>query len=163
MNNVSFCGNLVRDPELKFSGDKPRALFTVAVNEGQGDDEKTHFVDVTAFGTLGENLVNSLKKGTRVLVIGRMSTYKTDVQINGDEKSITRVAFTASAIGPDLRWATASVSKVSNDSSNGSNGGGGNRGNDGGERGGQSEQSGRTSGSSNRGGNGSSANQSDDF
>jgi single-strand DNA-binding protein len=116
MNSISFVGNLTGDPRLvkpaAGSDAKPRATFSVAVNEGQGDEEKTHFINVTAFGTLGENLAESLSKGQRVVVVGRFNTYSKDVQIDGDDKSLTMVAVTASAVGPDLRWAKAKVTKV---------------------------------------------------
>ena len=108
MNSISFVGNLTADPKLIFGNSgKARATFSVAVNEGQGEDEKTHFVNVTAFGSLAENIADSLSKGQRVVVVGRLNTYAKDVTIDGDEKSLTMVNFTASAIGPDLRWATA--------------------------------------------------------
>ncbi len=113
MNSISFVGNLTADPKLIFGNSgKARATFSVAVNEGQGEDEKTHFVNVTAFGSLAENIADSLSKGQRVVVVGRLNTYAKDVTIDGDEKSLTMVNFTASAIGPDLRWATAKVTKV---------------------------------------------------
>lgn len=161
MNSVSFVGNLVRDPELRFSGEKPRATFTVAVNEGEGDNEKAHYIDVTAFGTLGENLVKSVGRGTRVLVIGRFNTYKSAVQINGEDKDITRLSVTASAVGPDVRWATTEVSKVAPK--------GDNRGNDdsGSSRGassgsGESERSSDSGRSSNGRGNTASRSSGDD-
>jgi single-strand DNA-binding protein len=113
MNSISFVGNLTGDPKLIFGDSgKARATFSVAVNEGQGETEKTHFVNVTAFGTLAENIADSLSKGQRVVVVGRLNTYSKDVTIDGDDKSLTMVSFTASAIGPDLRWATAKVTKV---------------------------------------------------
>lgn len=113
MNAVHFVGNLTADPKLiEGASGKTRASFTVAVNEGQGEDERTHFLSVTAFGTLGENLAKSLVKGQRVMVIGRLNTYKKEVEIDGETKSITMTGFTASAAGPDLRFATAEVSKV---------------------------------------------------
>ena len=113
MNSISFVGNLTGDAKLIFGDSgKARATFSVAVNEGQGETEKTHFVNVTAFGTLAENIADSLSKGQRVVVVGRLNTYSKDVTIDGDEKSLTMVSFTASAIGPDLRWATAKVTKV---------------------------------------------------
>lgn len=118
MNAIHFVGNLTGDPKLvEGASGKPRAQFTVAVNEGQGDDEKTHFVNVTAFGTLGENLAKSLTKGQRVVVIGRLNTYKKEVEIDNEVKNLTMVNFTASAVGPDLRWARAAVTKVSTDRS----------------------------------------------
>jgi single-strand DNA-binding protein len=123
MNSISFVGNLLADPELKFTDGKPRAIFRVAVNEGQGDQEKMHPIDVTAFGTLAENLAESLKRGMRVVVVGRFNSYKSEVEIKGEEKTITRLSVTASAVGPDLRWATAKVSKVSRDSGQGNDGG----------------------------------------
>lgn len=113
MNSICFVGNLTGDPKLIFGDSgKARATFSVAVNEGQGDTEKTHFVNVTAFGTLAENIADSLSKGQRVVVVGRLNTYAKDVTIDGDDKSLTMVNFTASAIGPDLRWAKAKVTKV---------------------------------------------------
>jgi single-strand DNA-binding protein len=113
MNSISFVGNLTADPKLIFGNSgKARATFSVAVNEGQGEAEVTHFVNVTAFGSLAENIADSLSKGQRVVVVGRLNTYSKDVTIDGDEKSLTMVNFTASAIGPDLRWATAKVTKV---------------------------------------------------
>ena len=54
MNNTTFVGNLVRKPDLRTSASgKNRATFTVAVNEGERgtDSERTHFVNVTAFGS----------------------------------------------------------------------------------------------------------------
>jgi len=113
MNTTTFVGNLTADPKLiEGASGKMRATFTVAVNEGQGEDERTHFLSVTAFGTLGENLAKSLTKGQRVIVSGRVNTYKKEVEIDGEAKSLTMTGFTASAAGPDLRFATAQVSKV---------------------------------------------------
>jgi len=113
MNKISFVGNLTRDPDLRTSSEgKHRATFSVAINEGEGDNEKTHFVNVTAFGTLGENVAASLKRGQRVIVEGRLDTYKKTVQIDGEDKELTMTNYIASAVGPDLRWATAEVSKV---------------------------------------------------
>lgn len=117
MNNVSFVGNLTRDPKLSYSQGNNTAIarFSVAVNEGQGDNEKTHFVSVTAFGTLAENLCHSLNRGTRVLVVGRLDTYSKAVEIDGEEKNLTMTNFIASAVGPDLRWSVAKVAKVERD------------------------------------------------
>jgi single-strand DNA-binding protein len=113
MNNVSFVGNLTSDPRIVFpESGTARATFSVAVNEGQGDDEKTHFINVTAFGTLAENIDDSLKKGNRVVVVGRFNTYPKEVEIEGEGKTLTMLSITASAVGPDLRWATAAVTKV---------------------------------------------------
>jgi len=113
MNSVSLVGNLGADPKLIVGASgKKRATFRVAVNEGQGDDEKTHWVNCTAFGTLAENLCESLHKGNRVVVVGRFNSYDKEVEVDGDTKSLTMLTVTASSVGPDLRWATSKVSKV---------------------------------------------------
>lgn len=115
-NSTLLVGNLTAAPKL-FSkkGKTPRAIFTIAINEkfGDGDDdERTHFVQCTAWGTLGENLANSLIKGTRVVAVARINTYSKEVEIDEDEVNLTMTSFTVTAIGPDLRWATAEVEKV---------------------------------------------------
>lgn len=121
MNSTTLVGNITGDPVLRGTADKPRATFTVAVNEGERgtDSERTHFIDVTAFGTLGENTATSLRKGQRVIVHGRFNSYKTAVTINGDDKEIGRLSITASAVGPDLRWATAETQRVALKNGNG--------------------------------------------
>jgi len=55
-------------------------------------------------------------------VVGSLNTYTKEVEINGETKKLTMVTFRADAVGPDLRFATASVSKVARSSadSNGS-------------------------------------------
>lgn len=117
MNSTYFVGNLTRDPELRISPDgKVRATLSVAVNEGQGENEKTHFVDVTAFGDMATNVAESLRRGDRVIVVGRLNTYTTEVpQADGTVKKINRVSYTCSAIGPDLRFAQARAVKVKRD------------------------------------------------
>jgi len=114
--NIQIVGNLTADPKLYGKKDEtPRAVFTIAVNERPRDGEEegpSHFLNCTAWGTLAENIVESLGKGTRVVALGRVNTYKKDVEIDGDEVNLTMTSFTVTAIGPDLRWATADVTKV---------------------------------------------------
>lgn len=114
MNNISIVGNLTHDPELHFSANgKGRASFTVAVNEKRGDEEVAHFMRCTAFGTLAENVAESLRKGHRVVVVGRLNTWSSELTLeDGSEKRITNVGLTASSVGPDLLWARARVAKV---------------------------------------------------
>lgn len=168
MNSISFVGNLLADPDLKFTDGKPRAIFRVAVNEGQGETEKMHPIDVTAFGTLAENVAETLTRGMRVVVVGRFNSYKSEVTIKGDDKSINRLAVTASAVGPDLRWATAKVSKVAKSENgnggqgNGNGGGQGNASEGDADRGARSERGSDTGNSSNSGGNSGGSNRSND-
>jgi single-strand DNA-binding protein len=112
---VSVVGNLTREPELRFTpAGKAVADFGVAVNTRRKDgdnwvDGDPEFYDVTAWGTLAENVAESLEKGARVVVVGRLryETWQTD---GGENRS--KVKVTAEAIGPDLRWATAEVQRT---------------------------------------------------
>lgn len=59
MNNVNIIGRLTRDPELKNTqGGTAVTSFSIAVNEGRGDDAKAHFFNCTAFKQTAEFLVN---------------------------------------------------------------------------------------------------------
>lgn len=119
-NFVHIVGNLTADAQLKGTEDKPRAIFTVMVNEKRGDEEISFPVNVTAFGTLGTNAHKSLKKGVRVVVDGRLNGYKKAVVLDGENKELSMLSVTASEIGPEIRWATVEVTKVrSGNSGNG--------------------------------------------
>jgi single-strand DNA-binding protein len=119
--NIPFSGNLTHDLELntKTGSGIPRLNFRLAVNEGErgSDNEKTHFLSFTAFGTTAENAVKSFKKGDRLLVLGRVSTYPKTVYLENsdgelEEKEITMTGFTASDIAAPTRFATVEVHKV---------------------------------------------------
>ena len=112
-NSVTLVGNITRDPELRFTpAGQAVATFGMAVNRryqknGQWE-EQTSFFNVTAWGTLGENASNSLNKGARILVSGRLEQRSWETQ-EGDKRSVVEVV--ADEIGPSLRWATAKVEK----------------------------------------------------
>ncbi len=78
-NNVNIVGNCIATPELRFTpSGQAVATFGVAVNRRwkvRGSDEWSEavsFFDVTCWGTLGENVAESVQKGTRVIVEGRL-------------------------------------------------------------------------------------------
>ena len=113
---VSKIGNLTVDPELRFgeSTHKPYARMRLAVSTpvepgNWSGGRTTTYYDVTAFGSLAENAAESLTKGARVVVTGRgeVRTWTGDDGTEHKEKGIL-----ADAIGPDLRWATAQVTKA---------------------------------------------------
>ena len=80
-----------------------------------------------AWGSLGENASESLQKGSRVLVTGRLEQRSWETE-DGEKRSIVEVV--ADEIGPSLRWATAQV--VKNDRKGPNDGGGGGGGGGGG-------------------------------
>lgn len=114
-NNVTLVGNLTRDPETKVmpSGDMT-ARFGIAVNRKWTDKtsgeekEAVSYFTVNTWRSLAENVERSLSTGDRVIVTGqmRMREWETDT---GEKRSILEVE--ADAVGPDLRWAEATVSK----------------------------------------------------
>lgn len=71
---VMLLGRLTRDPELKELGEKktPNCRFSVAVNDGYGDKERTVFMDVDTWSKQAETCKTYLKKGSKVQVIGNL-------------------------------------------------------------------------------------------
>ena len=79
MNKVILCGNLTKDMDVKIIKGKTKkdndvivGRFTLAVNEGYGDNKKATFIPVTIFNKTVENLEEYLIKGTKVNVVGRL-------------------------------------------------------------------------------------------
>jgi single-strand DNA-binding protein len=79
VNTVILMGNLTRDPELRqTTGGKSVVNFSLALNSAYRDSsgewqEKTDYVDVVAWGPLGERVAQYLNKGRRCLVQGRLT------------------------------------------------------------------------------------------
>jgi len=77
MNTVNLIGNLTRKPEVRYTtSQEPMAIcrFTVAVNEGYGEDKKASFIPVTVFGKQAENCEKYLDKGSKVGITGRLKS-----------------------------------------------------------------------------------------
>lgn len=114
--NTTVVGNLVADPEIKFftSGDA-YCNITVAVSSRKKDDAgnwvdgEVSYFDATLVGSLAENFVNSLSKGTRVILTGTQTQRHWEDK-DGNKRSSYSIK--VDSAGPDLRWSTASVTKV---------------------------------------------------
>ena len=126
-NTVTLVGNVTRDPELRYTPNgQAVATFGLAVNRRwqnrQTNDweEQVSFFDVKCWAQMAENVGESVQRGSRVVVSGRLEqrSWETD---NGDKRS--KVEVVADEIGPSLRWATAQITK--NERRDGSGGGGG--------------------------------------
>ena len=79
MNKVELMGRLARDPEVRYSqGENPTAIakYTLAVDRRfkKDNEQSADFISITAFGKAGEFAEKYLKKGTKVIVIGRIQT-----------------------------------------------------------------------------------------
>lgn len=124
-NTVTVVGNVTRDPELRYtSGGSGLATFGVAVNRRWQNrqtnewEEQTSFFDIVCWRDLAENVAESVRKGERVIVSGRLEqrSWENDA---GEKRS--KVEIVADEVGPSLRWATAQV--VRNERTDGNGGG----------------------------------------
>jgi len=129
-NTVTIVGNLTRDPELRFTpSGQATATFGVAVNrvwtdrQSQERKEATSFFDIVCWGQLAENAAQSLTRGTRVVVSGRLDQRSWENQ-EGEKRS--KIEITADEVSPSLRWATVEITKNERRSPDGGGGGGGN-------------------------------------
>jgi len=129
-NNVTIIGNLTADPELRFTASGV-AMVNLSVADSRryqdrnGDwQEETSFFRGTCWRDLAENVAESLTKGARVIISGRMKqrTWETN---EGEKRNVVEVDI--QEIGPSLRWATATVTKTprNSDFAGGSGGSGG--------------------------------------
>jgi len=115
-NSITVVGNVTREPELKFLNSGQAALrLTLAVSrrwqnrQSQEWEEKTSFFDIQCYGPMAENAANSLDKGSRVVVTGRMEQRSWDTP-EGEKRYAWELV--ADEIAPSLRWATAVVTKT---------------------------------------------------
>jgi single-strand DNA-binding protein len=113
-SSTTIVGNVTRDPELRYTtGGRGVASFGLAVNrrwQQNGEwQEQVSFLNVTAWGTLGENVAASITKGTRVVVFGRLEQRSWETQ-DGEKRSVVEIV--ADEIGPSLRWAQATVERT---------------------------------------------------
>ena len=112
---IMIIGNVASDVELRHTqSGVPVANFRLMQNprDKQGeqwvDGEPTVF-NCSVWRQLGENCAESLQKGTRVIVQGRMRTRTYETRDGGKGTSLD---LNVEAIGPELSWAVASVQRV---------------------------------------------------
>ena len=127
-NSITIVGNITRDPELRYTpSGQANVRLGVAVNRkwqdrGSGEwQEATSFFDVIAWRELAENVNESLKKGARIIVTGRLEQRTWEQE--GNKRSVVEII--ADEIAPSLRWATAKVEKTERRSGDQGGGGGG--------------------------------------
>ncbi len=127
-NSITIVGNITRDPELRFTpSGQANARLGVAVNRRWQDrnsgewQEATSFFDVICWRELAENVSESLKRGTRVIVTGRLEQRTWEQE--GNKRSVVEII--ADEVAPSLRWATAKVEKTERRSGGDQGGGGG--------------------------------------
>jgi single-strand DNA-binding protein len=134
---ITVIGNLTDDPELRFTPSGAAvAKFRVASTPrfmdrttNEWKDGEPLFLACTVWRQAAENVAESLQRGARVIVSGRLKqrTYETR---EGEKRTV--IELEVDEIGPSLRYATAKVQKMSRSSGGGggfgAGGGGGNGG-----------------------------------
>jgi single-strand DNA-binding protein len=128
-NNVTVVGNVTRDPEMRYTpAGAANCTFGIAVNRRWMNrqtnewEERTSFFNVVCWREMAENVSESLGKGARVVVTGRLEQRSWETE-QGDKRSVVEIA--ADEVGPSLRWATAQITKNERRSGGGDFGGGG--------------------------------------
>lgn len=116
MNTLTLVGNLTADPELRFINSGAAVVnFTVAHTPRQYNkttnewtDGEALFLRCTLWRDAAENVANTLHRGDRVIVTGKVKqrSYEKD----GEKR--TSYELEVEEIGPSLRYATAAVTKV---------------------------------------------------
>src|SRR5213596_1703051 len=144
---ITVIGNLTSDPELRFTPSGAAvANFTVASTprtldrqSGEWKDGEALFLRCNIWRQAAENVAESLTRGARVIVNGRLKQRSFETR-EGEKRTV--VELDVDEVGPSLRYATARVNKAgrSGGSGSGGNGGfaGGGGGYGGGDRGGSS-------------------------
>ena len=139
-NQVTLVGNLTDDPELRFTPNGAavanfRLAVTPRVREGDSwKDGETSFFRINVWRQMAENVAESMTKGSRAVVVGRLRTRSWETP-EGEKRSVTEVE--ADEVAPSLKFATAKVERSSRgggggSSSSSSSGGGDYSGNSGG-------------------------------
>jgi len=117
---LTVAGNLTADPDLRYTQTGIAvAAFTVAASRrtygqdsGQWKDGETLFLRCSVWRELAEHAAESLRKGMRVVVTGRLRQREYETT-EGDKRTVYEVD--ADDVGPSLRWATAKVAKATRD------------------------------------------------
>lgn len=126
---ITVIGNLTDDPELKFtSSGVAVAKFRVASTprtmdraSGEWKDGEPLFLACTVWRQAAENAAESLQRGARVVVVGRLRQRSYETQ-QGEKRTV--VELEVDEVGPSLRYATAKVQKMQRSGGNGGFGGG---------------------------------------
>jgi single-strand DNA-binding protein len=138
---ITVVGNLTADPELRFTGSGAAvANFTVASTprtfdraSGEWKDGEALFLRCNIWRQAAENVAESLTRGSRVIVSGRLKQRSFETK-EGEKRTV--IELEVDEIGPSLRYATAKVNRVSRGEGGGNGGGGGGFGSSGGRSGG---------------------------
>lgn len=127
-NLIHVAGNLTEDPELRFTPSGAAVVNgRIAINRKWTDksgqqQEDTTFLNFNAWRDLAENVAESLNKGDRVVIVGRIKNRSYE---NKSGVTVWVTEIEADEVSPSLRWATATVQRAGSSKAGGRSGGGG--------------------------------------
>ena len=97
LNKIVTIGRLTRDPEIRYTqSGKAVCTFSIAVDDGYGENKKAYFFPVVVWGKAAEACGNSLRKGSKVAVTGKLTSRQYD---NSEGKKVTVFEIVADAFG----------------------------------------------------------------
>jgi single-strand DNA-binding protein len=139
-NTITVVGNLTRDPEIRYTASgQANARLGIAVSRRWQNrqtnewEERTSFFNVVCWGDMAENVSDSIAKGNRIMVQGRLEQRSWETE-QGEKRTVVEII--ADEVGPSLRWATAQVVRNERRGGDGGPGGPGGGGSSGGGGGG---------------------------
>jgi single-strand DNA-binding protein len=95
MNKIFEIGRLTRDPELRYTNSgKAVCTFSIAVDDGYGENKKAYFFPVVVWNKAAEACGNSLQKGSKVAVTGKLTSRQYE---NNEGKKVTVFEIVADA------------------------------------------------------------------
>lgn len=101
-NQIIINGRVGQEPEIKFSASgTPVLKFSVVDTYGRDEKKKSTWHNVVVFGKLAENVVNTISKGTTVIVVGRLEQDEYQKKDGTKGKSINLIA---DEVGVSCRW-----------------------------------------------------------
>src|ERR1700685_2949844 len=125
---ITVVGNLVADPELRFTpAGQPVATFRIASGPRVSDEDDWNygdslFIPCTVWRKAAENVAESLQRGMRVIVTGRLKQRSYETK-EGEKRTVFEVE--VDDVGPSLRNASAKVARANRTGGAGGSGGGG--------------------------------------
>jgi len=115
-NQITIVGNLTDDPELRYTANGAavanfRVAYSTRIRDAAGNwtDGDTSFFTINCWRSLAENAAETLTRGSRVVVTGRLKQRSWENQ-EGEKRTVIEIE--ADDLGPSLKWAPASVTKA---------------------------------------------------
>lgn len=110
MNHITVTGNVGRDPELRFSNGGMAILkFSIGDTTGKDEKKKTSWHDIVVFGDQAQNVAEHVKKGSRLMIMGRLSAETSEKK---DGTKAKKVEIIADEIAISVKYSRDNINKL---------------------------------------------------